>query len=173
MKIKSSDSVRIYRTYGGGCLLIGGIPMVGIGASLIIGGIFVLYRSTESAFLLIAAGLFLVGALILSIAIPIVSTRRGVTLDRIQGTATEWRKIFGHHKIVAIHRLNEFHTIVISDYIESGQRLPSYLVEFTGDSKKIVLCRFGLDHLAKETAEDASGFLSLSVTNKVTVEDEP
>ncbi len=170
MRIKSSEGTRNYRTRGGGCSLILAVPMTAMGALILFLGSAVLYRSKEPMMMAIAAGIFLAGGFILSVAIPIISTREGVTLDRIHGTATQWRTIFGHYKTLAIHNLNEFRSIEIHNH-KNRNRTITHIVQLLGDSKKLVLGDLGLLERAKETAEDASAFLSLPITDKTMAED--
>jgi hypothetical protein len=169
MEIKSSESALVY-SRGGGCALIGAVLMAGLGVMILCFGLLVLYRSREPMFIGIAAAFFLMSALILSVAIPVLSTREGTTLDRVDGTATEWRAVFGRRKTLAVHNLAEFHSIEIQNR-RNTNRSRTHVVQLAG-AKNVMLCDLGLIEPAREAARDASRFLSLPVSEKTIAEDE-
>ena len=160
MKIKASDAVRVYLTGGGGPYLFISIPMIAMGTYLFYLGVTELVRKREQ----IASVVFMiVGAIFLLIGTLLTLFRAGVALDRIQGTASQWRKIF-RHKTSAVHNLREFSSIQL--LIRRSPKRTGHIVELVGESKKLVLCDLLNLEAAKQCADDASSFLSLPVVDK-------
>ncbi len=159
MKIKASDTVRVYRTGGGGPYLFISIPMMAMGAYLFYLGVAELTHNREP----IPSIVFLIiGTIFLLIGTLLTLFRAGVTLDRIQGTASQWRKIF-RHKTNAVHYLREFSSIQL--FIHRSAKRTGHIVQLAGESKKLILCDLLNLEAAKQCADDASSFLSLPVVD--------
>jgi hypothetical protein len=160
MKKESSDTVQEYLTGGGGPYLFISIPMIAMGSYLLYLGISELIRNKEAIPALI---FMLIGPVFLTIGILLTLFREGVTLDRLQGKASQWRKIF-RRKIYAVQNLNDFRSIQL--YIHRSPKRISHIVELAGESKKIMLCNFLNLEAAKDSANDVSQFLSLPVIDR-------
>jgi hypothetical protein len=162
MLIKSSETERIYLTAGGGPYLFIAMPMMAMGAYLFYLAISSLLKKNEPfttviIFLIIGSVFMLLGSLLFLY-------RVGVTLDRVRGTASLWRKMF-RTKTAAIHTFNEFNSIEL--YIHRSAKRTGYVVQLVGTTKKIVLCDLLKLEAAKACANDASTFLSLPVKDKI------
>jgi hypothetical protein len=162
MQIKSTETERVYVTGGGGPYLFIAIPMMVIGAYLFYIAISSLLKKNEPfttviIFLIIGSVFMLFGSLLFLY-------RAGVTLDRVRGTASLWRKMF-RTKTAAVHNLNEFNVIEL--YIHRSAKRTGYVVQLVGTTKKIVLCDFLKLEASKACANDASTFLSLPVKDKI------
>jgi hypothetical protein len=164
MKTKASDTVQEYLTGGGVPYLFIAIPMIGMGSYLFYLGISELIHSKETIPALI---FMLIGPVFLTVGILLTLFREGVTLDRLQGTASQWRKLF-QRKTYAVHKLNEFRSIHL--YIHRSPKRTSHIVELIGESKKILLCNFLNLEAAKNSANEVSQFSSLPVIDKTSEE---
>lgn len=138
--------------------------MLLMGAYLIHLGITTFIRKTDP---LASAVIFVViGTVFFLIGMLLTLFREGVTVDRVAGTVSQWRKIF-RNKIVAVHRLNEFGSIEL--HTRRSAKRTGHIVELVGNSKRLVLCDEPKLEAAKECANDASAFLSLPITDKTMV----
>gem|GEM_PF-2905243 len=165
---QSSESARVYKTRGDALSMIIGIPFVGLGLLSVCIAVVVLFRMSGPISVGVAAMAFIVGFFMLSIAVPAVSTTEGVTLDRLQGTATQWRKIFGRYTALGVHPLNEFRSVEIYSHRKPGSHYYVYYVRLAaGGPKEVVLCAQTLIDRARDTARDASEFLSLPLEDKM------
>jgi hypothetical protein len=117
------QNARTFVTGGGGPYLFIALPLIGMGAYLI-------YLGIHQKVLLI------IGFIFLPLGLLLAMFREGITLDRLHGTATQWRKLISR-KQIAVHNLSEFRTIEIQ--MHRAAKGTTYIVSLVGNSKKIVV----------------------------------
>lgn len=144
------DATRSFVTGGGGPYLFIALPLMGMGTYLIYLGI------SQTIFLIIGPIFLLLGFLL-------AIFREGITLDRLHGTATQWRKLVSR-KIIAVHKLSEFRTIEIE--MHRAAKGTSYIVSLLGTSKNVVVNYPISVQSARTIANDIAEFLSISVVDK-------
>jgi hypothetical protein len=144
------DTTRSLITGGGGPYLFIALPLIGMGTYLIYLGI------GQTIFLIIGPIFLLLGSLL-------AIFREGITLDRLHGTATQWRKLVSR-KIIAVHNLSEFRTIEIE--MHRAAKSTSFIVSLAGTSKKVVVNYPISVQSARTLANDIANFLSISVVDK-------
>lgn len=143
-------TARSFITGGGGPYLFIALPLIGMGAYLTYLGL------TQTIFLIIGPIFLFLGSLL-------AIFREGITLDRLQGTATQWRKLISR-KIIAVHNLSEFRTIEIE--MQKASKGTTYIVSISGNSQKVVVNYPISVQSARTIANDIASFLSISVVDK-------
>jgi hypothetical protein len=141
---------RSFVTGGGGPYLFIALPLIGMGAYLTYLGI------TQTIFLIIGPIFLLLGSLL-------AIFREGITLDRLQGTATQWRKLISR-KIIAVHNLSEFRTIEIE--MRRAAKGTTYIVSLAGNSKKVVVNYPISSERARKIASEIANFLAMAIVDK-------
>jgi len=144
------DTSRSFVTGGGGPYLFIALPLIGMGAYLIYLGI------SQTIFLIIGPIFLLLGSLL-------AIFRKGITLDRVHGTATQWRKLISR-KTIAVHNLSEFRIIEIE--MHRAAKGTSFIVSLVGNLKKVVVNYPISAQRARMIADEIANFLGISIVDK-------
>ncbi len=146
----ATDTSRSFVTGGGGPYLFIAFPLIGMGSYLIYLGI------SQTIFLIIGSVFLLLGSLL-------AIFRQGITLDRLHGTATQWRKLISR-KIIAVHNLSEFRTIEIE--MHRAAKSTNFIVSLVATSKKVVVNYPISAQGARTIANEIANFLGISLVDK-------